>query len=67
MEADLAIDGQSLQVKSIRPMFTLPILGVLGPQWDITRDGNRIIAVTPASPEANSIGLLLNWQAELKK
>jgi hypothetical protein len=38
--------------------------GVRGvPLFDVTADGRRALAVTPARAESNSIGLLLNWSA----
>ncbi len=61
MHADLAANGSSLQIKSIRPLFPIPLLDTAAPLFDISPDGKRILAVTPADPEANSIGLLLNW------
>ena len=61
MHADLAVTGSSLQIKSIRPLFPIPLLDTAAPLFDISPDGRRILAVTPADPEANSIGLLFNW------
>ncbi|MGH9523733.1 MAG: protein kinase domain-containing protein [Terriglobales bacterium] len=67
MDADLALGPESLQIRSIRPLFQLPLLDTSAPLFDVSADGKRIIAVTPADAEANSIGVMLNWQAELKK
>ncbi len=61
MHADLAANGSSLQIKSIRPLFPIPLLDTAAPLFDISPDGKRILAVIPADPEANSIGLLFNW------
>ncbi|HEU5335237.1 MAG TPA: hypothetical protein VFU27_04705, partial [Terriglobales bacterium] len=61
MHADLAVTGSSLQIKSIRRLFPIPLLDTAAPLFDISPDGRRILAVTPADPEANSIGLLFNW------
>ena len=67
VQADLELSAQSLQVKAIHRMFQLPLPDVAARLFDVTADGQRILVVTPTDPEANSIGLLLNWQAELKK
>lgn len=66
MEADLTLTQQSLRIDSIRPLFQLPLVDLASPMFDVSPDGKRVILVTPASPEANSIGLLLNWQVLAK-
>ena len=66
MEADLTLTPQSLRIDSIRPLFQLPLVDVASPMFDVSPDGKRVILVTPASPEANAIGLLSNWQALAK-
>jgi hypothetical protein len=33
----------------------------------VSADGQRVVAVTPARTESNSISLLLNWPALLRK
>ena len=67
VQADLELCAQSLQVRAIHRMFQIPLPDMAARLFDVRADGKRILAVTPADPEANSIGLLLNWQAELKK
>lgn len=62
MEADLELTPQSLQIKSLRPLFQLPLLDTASPLFDVSADGQRVIIVSPADPETNTIGLLLNWQ-----
>jgi Tol biopolymer transport system component len=61
MEADLSLTPQSLQVKALRPLFQMNLLDESVPLFDVTADGRRVLAVTPARAESNSIGLLLNW------
>jgi hypothetical protein len=61
MRADLAVNGSSLQIRSVRPLFPIPLLDTAAPLFDISAGGKRVLAVTPADPEANSIGLLLKW------
>ncbi|MHB8733754.1 MAG: serine/threonine-protein kinase [Terriglobales bacterium] len=61
MEADLSLNAQSLQVNALRPLFQLNLPDAAAPWIDVSADGSRVLAVTPAQAEANSIGLLLNW------
>ncbi len=66
MEADLKVNGDSLQVNSITPLFQLHLPVTNAPLFDVTPDGKRFIVATAADPEAaNSISLLLNWPAML--
>jgi eukaryotic-like serine/threonine-protein kinase len=67
MKAELNLSGQTLQVKSLRPLFQMNLLDVPAPLFDVTADGQRFVAVIPARAEASSINLLLNWPALLKK
>jgi len=61
MEADLSLTPQSLQVNALHPHFQLNLPDLSAPLFDVSADGSRVLAVTPAQAEANSIGLLLNW------
>jgi eukaryotic-like serine/threonine-protein kinase len=61
MEADLSLTPQSLQIKAMRPLFQMNLLDESVPLFDVTADGRRVLAVTPARAESNSIGLMLNW------
>jgi hypothetical protein len=56
-----------LQVKSLRPLFQMNLLDVSAPLFDVTADGQRFVAVTPARAESSAISLLLNWPALLNK
>ena len=67
MKAELNLSAQSLQVKSLRAMFQLNLADFAAPLFDVSADGQRVIAVTPARAESNSISLLLNWPALVKK
>lgn len=67
MKAELSLSAQSLQVKSLRRLFQMNLLDTPAPLFDVTADGQRILAVTPARAESSSISLLLNWPALLKK
>jgi hypothetical protein len=63
MEAGLSLTPQSLQVKALRPLFPMNLSDQSVPLFDVTADGRRVLAVSPARAESNSIGLLLNWSA----
>jgi Tol biopolymer transport system component len=67
MKAELNLSAQSLQVKSLRPLAQMNILDTAAPLFDVTADGQRVLAVTPARSESTSISLLLNWPALLGK
>ncbi len=68
MEADLAMSGDSLTVKSIEPLFQLSLPTTNAPLFDVSRDGSRFIVATSADPAASdSITLLLNWPERLKE
>ena len=62
-KAELALSTQSLQVKSLRPLFQMNLADTPAPLFDVTADGQRFLAVTPARAESSSISLLLNWPA----
>jgi eukaryotic-like serine/threonine-protein kinase len=67
MKAELNLSAQSLQVKSLRPLFQMNLLDTAAPLFDVAADGQRVLAVTPARPESTSISLLLNWPAVVNK
>jgi hypothetical protein len=65
MKAELNLNAHSLQVKSLRPLFNLA--DTPAPLFDVTADGQHILAVTPARTDSSSISVLLNWPALLHK
>jgi len=67
MKAELNLGAQSLQVKSLRPLFQVNLAETPAPMFDVTADGQRVLAVTPARAESSSASLLLNWPALLHK
>jgi hypothetical protein len=67
MKAELNFSAHSLQVTSLRPLFHINLLDAGAPLYDVTSDGQRVLAVTPARAESNSIGLLLNWSQLVRK
>jgi eukaryotic-like serine/threonine-protein kinase len=66
-KAELNLGPQSLQVKSLHPLFQMNLTDTPAPLFDVSADGQRFIAVTPARTESSSISLLLNWPALLHK
>jgi eukaryotic-like serine/threonine-protein kinase len=66
-KTELNLGSQSLQVKSLRPLFQMNLTDTPAPLFDVTADGQRFLAVTPARPESSSVSLLLNWPALLHK
>jgi hypothetical protein len=66
-KAELNLGTQSLQVKSLRPLFQMNLADRPGPLFDVSADGQRFLAVTPARAESSSVSLLLNWPALLHK
>jgi Tol biopolymer transport system component/predicted Ser/Thr protein kinase len=67
MEADLALTGNSLEIKSIRALFQMAPPTLAAPLFDVSPDGQRFLAVSAADPTASrSITLLLDWTAGMK-
>jgi hypothetical protein len=67
MKAELNLNAHSLQVKSLRPLFQINLADTPAPLFDVTADGQHILAVTPARTDSSSISVLLNWPALLHK
>jgi hypothetical protein len=63
IQADLDLTPQSLQVRSLRPLFAMNVVDFAMPIFDVSPDGTRVLAVTPARPESTFVGLLTNWTA----
>ena len=65
----VAVDGagSTFQVGSSKLLFRLPLRGIIGREYAPTRDGQRFIAVTPSEGSSQSLTLVQNCPAELKK
>jgi hypothetical protein len=61
------LSAQTLQVKSRRPLFRMNLADTPAPLFEVSADGQRVLAVMPARAESSSISLLLNWRALLHK
>jgi eukaryotic-like serine/threonine-protein kinase len=72
MAVELKEISGSLQVASTRPLFemfqTMFLTGAGFNQYDVTRDGNRIVVDSVITDESSApLNLIVNWTAELKK
>jgi Tol biopolymer transport system component len=66
MAAEVMIKGGEIQTGEVRPLFgPLPIGN--GYQYDVSADGQRILAVTPRENASVPLTLVQNWPALLKK
>lgn len=66
-KAELDLSAPSLQVKSLHPLFRINLADTPAPLFDVTADGQRLLAVTTARRESSSTSLPLNWLRLLKK
>jgi len=72
MAVDVETSGSSIKAGIPTPLFDLPIggsgTGGLTNMWDLTPDGNQILANTEIGSAATTpITIVLNWQAVLRK
>jgi eukaryotic-like serine/threonine-protein kinase len=58
--------GSAFQVGKSTPLFRLPLRG-LTREYAPTRDGRRFLAIAPSENGSQSLTLVQNWLAELKK
>jgi serine/threonine protein kinase len=68
MAAEIGIKGAEVEIGAVRPLFVGPVLAGDGYKYDVSADGQRILAVVPigqAAPEP--LTLVQNWPAALKK
>ena len=62
--------AQGLEFTSPQALFSLaPPAGVFAYPYDVSPDGQRILAMVPAASEGGAplLSVLVNWQAGLKK
>jgi Tol biopolymer transport system component/predicted Ser/Thr protein kinase len=66
--AAVSVDGagSSFQVGAVKPLFHIA-LRALSREYAATRDGQKIIAITPSEGTSQSLTLVQNWMAEMKK
>jgi hypothetical protein len=59
------MEGTTFQAATPKPLFKLP-LGAS--DWDVTSDGQRFLVAVPRGQAAEeSITVVLNWSADLKR
>ncbi len=67
MAAELKQPGGSLQVSSLRALFSTRI-STINDTFDVTADGKKFVVSTIATEETpDPLSLVVNWTAELKK
>jgi Tol biopolymer transport system component len=66
--AEVSGSASEFVVGAIRPLFALPSIFPGGRQWDVSRDGQRILVTEPLAQAAPSaIILTVGWDANLQK
>jgi hypothetical protein len=67
MAAEVSVKGSTLEVGAVHPLFG-PVSGTASFQYDVSADGQRILAVVaPDEQGAEPLTLVQNWMAGLKK
>jgi hypothetical protein len=67
ISVELSIRGPTLEIGRSHELFG-PLLTGNGYQYDVSADGQRLLAVLPSQQESvEPLALVQNWQAELKK
>jgi Tol biopolymer transport system component/predicted Ser/Thr protein kinase len=69
MSVSLRLGGGTVEVSAPRELFQLPILGLIpaGSPYEVSRDGQRFLALTSPAASPQSLTLIVNWPALLKK
>jgi hypothetical protein len=66
MGADLRTVGSKFEVGAVHTLFETRSYGIFG-RYDVTADGQRFIVPYEAGQPTETITLVVNWDAELKK
>jgi len=64
--AEVEAKGSSFQVGESKLLFAFPLKG-LTRDYDVSRDGQRFIAITPTEGTSQPLTLVQNWPAELQR
>jgi Tol biopolymer transport system component len=59
--------GSSFQVGGMKSLFPRLALTGFSPEYSVTRDGQRFVAIAPTEGVSQTLTLVQNWPAELKK
>jgi hypothetical protein len=57
----------NFHMEDLHPLFQLDLPNFTGPNFDVTRDGQKFVVLTADRAKTSSITLLTNWTATLKK
>jgi Tol biopolymer transport system component len=66
MAAQIAIRGGEFETGEVHPLFG-PLLTGNSYQYDVSADGQRILAITPRQTASEPLTIVQNWPAGLKK
>jgi hypothetical protein len=66
MAAEVTIKGGEIETGEVHPLFG-PLLTASGYQYDVSADGQRILAVTPRANGSEALTIVQNWTAGLRK
>jgi Tol biopolymer transport system component len=66
MAVEVTIKGGEIQTGEVRPLFG-PLLTGIGYQYDVSADGQRILAVMPRQNASEPLTIVQNWPAGLRK
>jgi hypothetical protein len=57
----------NFHLEGVHPLFQLDLPNFAGPNFDVSRDGQRFVVLTADRTKSSSITLLTNWTAALNK
>jgi Tol biopolymer transport system component len=66
MAAEVTIEGGQIETGEVHPLFG-PLLTASGYQYDVSADGQRILAITPRANGSEALTIVQNWTAGLRK
>jgi eukaryotic-like serine/threonine-protein kinase len=61
------ITQPNFHLEDLHPLFQLDLPNFAGPNFDVSRDGQRFVVLTADRAKSSSITLLTNWRAALKE
>jgi eukaryotic-like serine/threonine-protein kinase len=59
--------GPAFQVGALKPLFPRLALNGFSQEYSVTKDGQRFLAITPSEGGSQTLTLVQNWPAELRK
>jgi eukaryotic-like serine/threonine-protein kinase len=61
------VSQPNFHLEDLHPLFQMDLPNFSGPNFDVSRDGQRFVVLTADRAKTSSITLLTNWTATLKK